>query len=133
MESRTSLAIEKKRDGAHNCAQAVLCTYHDIVGLDEDYIKNLGNSFGGGMGNMEGTCGAIVGAGIVLGLVTKDKTKAARGMKQIMEKFQTRNGATRCKLLKGIDSGKRLRECHLCVSDAAEFLEELLDNEEISL
>ena len=129
MESRKDLAAEKKRCGSHNCTQAVLCTYHDYTRLDEETIKHVGNSFAAGMGNMEGTCGAIVGAGIVYGLATKDKAKSFRGMREIMEKFQERNGATQCKLLKGVGTGKVLRECHLCVADASEFLEDLLNKE----
>lgn len=80
-----------------------------------------------GMGNMEGTCGALVGAGIVYGLAVKDKAKGVKGMRQMMTKFQQRNGATQCKLLKGVGTGKVLRECPLCVADASEFLEELLE------
>ncbi len=110
MESRKETASAKKASGAYNCTQAVCCTYHDFTGLDEETIKHAGNSFAVGMGNMEGTCGALIGAGIVYGLFTKDKAKSARGMRQIMEKFQQRNGATQCKLLKGAGTGKMLRE-----------------------
>ena len=78
------------------------------------------------MGNMEGTCGALVGAGITLGLFTKDRAKSMKGMKKMMTKFQQRNGATQCKLLKGVGTKVVLRECPDCVADAAEFLEELL-------
>lgn len=129
MESRKDLAAEKKRCGSHNCTQAILCTYHDYTGLDEEIIKHVGNSFAAGMGNMEGTCGAIVGAGIVYGLAARDKAKSVRGMREIMEKFQERNGATQCKQLKGVGTGKVLRECPMCVADASEFLEELLSKE----
>ena len=114
MESRKEQAAAKKACGSHNCTQAVLCTY-------------AGNGFAAGMGNMEGTCGAIVGAGIVYGLVTKDKAKSVKGMRQIMENFQQRNGATQCKRLKGVGTGKVLRDCPHCVADASEFLEELLE------
>lgn len=130
MESRKELAAEKKRCGSHNCTQAILCTYHDYTGLDEEIIKHVGNSFAAGMGNMEGTCGAIVGAGIVYGLAARDKAKSVRGMREIMEKFQERNGATQCKQLKGVGTGKVLRECPMCVADASEFLEELLSKDE---
>lgn len=130
MESRKELAAEKKRCGSHNCTQAILCTYHDYTGLDEENIKHVGNSFAVGMGNMEGTCGAIVGAGIVYGLAARDKAKSVRGMREIMEKFQERNGATQCKQLKGVGTGKVLRECPMCVADASEFLEELLSKDE---
>jgi len=116
---------------------------------------NIAGAFGGGMGNMEGTCGALVGAGLVIGLVNKDKVKSMKQMRQIMTQFQQRNGATQCKLLKGIgtkaaiereqsdvgiDSAEReqarpkvktvLRECPDCVADAAEFLEEQLEKED---
>ena len=128
MESRKEKAAELKRCGTHNCTQAVLCTYCDYTGLDEDTIKHIGNGFAAGMGNMEGTCGAIIGAGIVLGLATKDKALSLKGTRYIMEKFQERNGSTQCKLLKGIGTGKPLRECPLCVADASQFLEEILDN-----
>ena len=53
-----------------------------------------------------------------------------KGMKEMMTKFQQRNGATQCKLLKGIGPGIELRECPDCVADAAEFLEELLDGQD---
>ena len=80
------------------------------------------------MGNMEGTCGALVGAGITLGMTTKDRAKSMKGIKQMMTQFQQRNGATQCKLLKGVGTKVVLRECPDCVGDAAEFLEELLDD-----
>lgn len=48
-----------------------------------------------------------------------------------MDKFKQRNGATQCKLLKGLGTGKVLRECPLCVADASEFLEEILEKEGI--
>ena len=151
METRKNIAAEKKRCGSHNCAQAILHTYADIAGIDEELAMNIANSFGAGMGNMEGTCGGLVGAGLVLGLVNKDKAankreqsdacinsaereqarlkakaKSMKQMRQIMIRFQERNGATQCKLLKGVGTKVVLRECPDCVADAAEFLEEQL-------
>lgn len=127
METRKHIASEKLQSGTHNCAQAIVSTYADIIGLDETTAKNTANAFGGGMGNMEGTCGALVGAGIVLGLATTDRAKSRAGMRQVMMRFQERNGATQCKLLKGVGTNIVLRECSGCVADAAELLEEQLD------
>ena len=118
-ETRKQIAVEKKQCGL-NCAQAILCTYADIAGIDEATAMQIAAPFGAGMGNMEGTCGAIVGAGLVLGL----SGGSTRKMRQIINKFQERNGATQCKLLMGVGTGKVLRECSDCVADAAEFLEE---------
>ena len=96
MESRKLLAAEKKRCNTHNCAQAVVCTYCDLVGLPEQTALDIAGAYGTGMGNMEGTCGALVGAGMILGLHTKDRIESRARMKVLMEKFQERNGATRC-------------------------------------
>lgn len=126
MESRKEIVVAKKRSGQYNCAQSVACSYCDLCGLSEEQMAGVAAAFGSGMGNMEGTCGSLVGAGIVLGSVKKDRMVARAQMKEIMEKFQERNGATRCKLLKGIGTGKLLRDCNDCVADAAEFLEEYL-------
>ena len=126
METRKHLAAEKKRCNSHNCAQAVVCTYCDLVGLPEQTALDIAGAYGTGMGNMEGTCGAVVGAGMIIGLATKDRNLSRARMAQLMTLFQERNGATRCRLLKGIDTGKVLRDCPDCVADASEFLEEII-------
>ncbi len=126
MESRKHLAAEKKRCNSHNCAQAVVCTYCDLVGLDARTALDIAGAYGTGMGNMEGTCGALVGAGMIIGLATRDRNLSRSRMKEIMTRFQQRSGATQCKQLKGAGTGKPLRDCPDCVADASEFLEEYL-------
>lgn len=126
METRKYKAAEKKRSGECNCAQSIICTYCDKAGISEEIAAAIGNSFAAGMGNTEGTCGALVGAGAVVGLVKRNRAQAMQCMRQIMDKFQQRNGATQCKKLKGLDGGEVLRECPDCVTDAAEFLEEAI-------
>ncbi len=88
METRKHLAAEKKRQNTHNCAQSVVCTYCDLVGLEEQTALDIAGAYGTGMGNMEGTCGALVGAGMIVGLATKDRIKSRARMKEMMEKGQ---------------------------------------------
>ena len=121
METRKHLAAERKK--TCNCAQAVIATYADVMGITEQQAMNLGNAFGSGMGNMEGTCGALTGAAIIVGLATGDKLRSRKVMTKIMTQFQERNGATQCKLLKGVGTGQVLRSCEDCVADASELLE----------
>ena len=121
METRKHLAAERKK--TCNCAQAVIATYADMVGITEQQAMNLGNAFGSGMGNMEGTCGALTGAAIIVGLATGDKLRSRKVMTKIMTQFQERNGATQCKLLKGVGTGQVLLSCEGCVADASELLE----------
>ena len=124
MDSRILSAVDRKK--TCNCAQAVIATYADIAGISQEQAMNLGNAFGSGMGNMDGTCGALTGAAIIVGLVTGDKLRSRHVMSNIMAQFKQRNGATQCRALKGIDTHQTLRECHDCVADACEFLEKEL-------
>ena len=128
MESRKTQAAEKKQSGKYNCTQSVLCTYPDITGMDAETAIHLTQAFAAGMGNMEGTCGSLVGAGLVLSMAAKDKAQAMQCMRRIMEQFQKRNGTTICRQLKGIDTQCPRRQCPDCVADAAEFLEKELEN-----
>lgn len=125
METRKHIAAERKK--VCNCAQAVITTYADLAGISEEEAMNLGNAFGSGLGNMEGTCGALTGTAMVLGLVKRDKVQATLAMRKVMNEFQAINGATQCRLLKGVDTGKVLRSCEGCVVDACELLEQHLD------
>lgn len=132
MESRKHTAVLKKQSGEYNCAQAVACTYCDLVGMDEVSTKNITRAFGSGMGNMEGTCGAITGSAVIIGQAFESKPQAMLAMREMMTRFQQRNGATQYKMLKGVgNSGVPIRQCNDCVADAAEFLEDILSKNHI--
>lgn len=126
MDTRVQEAVNKKMCG-YNCAQAVACTYCDLAGVDEDTMKNITQAFAVGMGTMEGNCGAVTGAGVVLGMRNKNQRKTIIDIRQIMTQFKDRNGSVICKELKGLETGKVLRECNDCVRDAAEFLEKIVE------
>ena len=111
MESRVEKAAERKMCG-YNCAQAVACTYCDLAGIDE----GIG-------GSMEATCGAVIGAVNVLGLINKNPQKTMQGSRRIIQSFKEQNGTVICKELKGINDGIVKRECIDCVRDAAALLE----------
>lgn len=126
MDTRVQEAVNKKMCG-YNCAQAVACTYCDLAGVDENTMKNITHAFAVGMGTMEGNCGAVTGAGVVLGMRNKDQRKTIIDIRQIMTQFKDRNGSVICKELKGLETGKILRECNDCVRDAAELLEKIVE------
>jgi len=135
-EQTIAEAVAMKSSGKYNCAQAVACAYASLIGTDREQIYNTANAFGRGMGCMEATCGALTGAGIILGIATGDRVKAMQMMAAILKRFEQRNGATICKALKGVtinpQTGKitpscPLRACDLCVADAAEFLADALN------
>ncbi len=125
MDTRVEEAVNKKKCG-YNCAQAVACTYCDLAGVDEDTMKNITQAFAVGMGTMEGNCGAVTGAGVVLGMFNKDQKKTIADIRTVMTQFMERNGSVICKELKGLNTGRMLRGCNDCVKDAAEFLEKIV-------
>lgn len=130
MKTKSQEAVERKQTGKYNCAQAVACSFCEYSSLNEEIIWQSTLGLGAGMGNMEGTCGALTGAGVIIGLACKDdKPRAMRMSRTLMTKFAERNGSTQCKVLKGVDSGKVLRQCDDCVADAAEFLDEILKSQ----
>lgn len=121
-------------DQGYNCAQAVACTYCDLVGVDEETMFKMTEALGLGMGGMEGTCGAITGACVLAGMknstgnLEKPNSKGAsyKLSRQIVEEFKNQNGATQCRELKGVDTGKVLRACPDCIRDAARIAESVL-------
>lgn len=110
-----------------NCAQSIAMGFADITNLDNDTLMRCAQSYGSGMGTLKGTCGAITGAGLVIGLAVDDKVKVRKAMNSVLNRFEQRNGATICGILKGIGTGTPLRDCEDCVADAAEFLHDALN------
>ena len=125
-EQRGEKAATLKKSGSANCCQSVLLAYADILGKDEDALRRLGAGFAVGMGSMEATCGALIGAGMVAGLRLGPGPAAVQTSRKILASFRERCGATICKDLKGRDTGKVLCECPECCRNAVFATEEAL-------
>ena len=61
---RAEYARGLKAAGKCNCAQAVVAALYDLTNLDLDTLLQTTSGFAVGMGNMEATCGALIGANI---------------------------------------------------------------------
>lgn len=123
---RVERAVELKHE-RHNCCQAVLCAYADECGLPVETLHALGSPFGSGMGNMAGTCGALVGAEMALGLARSEGRPMHRNAAALLEGFRERCGAIVCSELKGRETGIVLCPCDDCVRNAALELERALE------
>jgi C_GCAxxG_C_C family probable redox protein len=134
-------------DEGFNCSQAVFSAFAPQLGLDRVVALKVAGPFGGGIGRMGETCGAVTGALMVIGLKygqTTSEDKAAKEksyelVRQFAERFKARNrGCLACRELLGADIGtpegmQKIREkqafttmCPKFVRDAAEIVEELL-------
>ena len=122
-EERMELGAKYKRE--MNCCQAVVKAMSDTVDVDEETLHRLAGGFGSGMGTMEGTCGALVGAIMIASLRAKDG-EAMKLSRQIFTRFKELCGATICRELKGVGTGKVLCSCEDCVRNAIRAVEEPL-------
>jgi C_GCAxxG_C_C family probable redox protein len=55
-------------DEGYACSQSILLTFSERFDLDERTTKLISSTFGGGMGRLRKTCGAVTGGFMVLGL-----------------------------------------------------------------
>ena len=142
--SRIDSALSRFAQG-FNCSQAVLSAYAGQFGLDEETALKIASGFGGGMGRMADTCGAVTGAFMVLGLkygqprrIGRPRKGSTHRIRDFAERFKARNGSLVCRDLLGCDIStpeglQQAREaemfsktCPKFVRDACEILEEML-------
>ena len=58
--------------GGFNCSQAVLSVFCEELGLDKETAARIAGGFGGGIGHLGETCGAVTGAIMAMGTETRD-------------------------------------------------------------
>jgi C_GCAxxG_C_C family probable redox protein len=133
-------AIRYFREG-YNCSQAVLLA---CAGESETGAR-VSAAFGGGMGRLQKTCGAVTGAYIYFGMkygsqglpAENDKIRVYDRVKRFNRMFVERNGTDLCSELLGEDlntpEGKaKIREkdlhskvCEKCISDSIDIIEQI--------
>ncbi len=127
VEQRKEKALELRSKGC-NCCQSVVLACQDLVDVDSEVLRQIAAGFGGGMGCMEATCGALNGAVMIAGLISEGNRTTLLSRK-ILKDFEGMCKATRCKDLKGIGTGVVLCECPDCIRNA---IVALTNNVEIS-
>ena len=85
------------------CSQAVALVFADVMKMDEDLIKRLTLPFGGGVGRLRLTCGAVSGMAFVIGGVFADSENTSENKKntyaivqELCGKFKEKTGALIC-------------------------------------
>lgn len=112
--------ILRLREEHASCSNATLVglarTYPDTM-PDEKILKRVSAALRGGIGRTfdEGTCGALTGAVIALGLIyPDDENKACLGAKMVYERFKDHFGTVCCGRITDEFGKKRCNEC--CVT-----------------
>lgn len=141
MSDKAQKAIELFNDG-FNCSQAVLGTFCEQFGMDEQLSMRLTCGFGGGLRCGE-VCGAVTGAVMIIGLKygqyfvddRASKTKCYEVTSQFMEEYAKRNRTVLCREILGYDvrdtiarakfPGRQKEVCPKVIETAVLLLEEM--------
>lgn len=129
-----------------NCSQSVFTVFGTVYGLDENDCLRCSCAFGGGMGRLQLTCGAVTGGMMALGLKygkalndpEDKKTLTYQKARELMDEFKKIHGSVNCReLLDGLDMNdpddhKKIIErglfekrCERYVEDAVSIVERL--------
>ncbi|MFW5758288.1 MAG: C-GCAxxG-C-C family protein [Bacteroidota bacterium] len=137
----------------YNCAQTVLKSFKNEFDFDDVMAMGMSAGFGGGMGKMQKTCGAVTGAFMVLGLYCAQKYSDNIMIKQetgtmsaaFHQKFLELNNTSNCiELLKtslNTREGKkyydqqnlRQKVCQKCIYDAIDIVEGIIKKDKKDL
>ena len=100
--SRADLAKENFLNG-YACAQAVFLAFSDLAGMDKETAMKISLPFGGGLGRLRLTCGAVSGAAAVLGLVLaksevdpENKREVYAAVQAFCRRFVAENKSLNC-------------------------------------
>ena len=140
MKSRVTIAKEKHRNG-YNCCQAVVCTYCDLLGMNETLAFRASEAYGLGIAKRYETCGSVCAMMMLAGLKNSDAHLKQPGSKlstfdlghKMAEQFEKWNTTCTCAILRGSDGiTDRIRSCRGCVSDCGRIVEDICFQENLN-
>ena len=122
MGTKSEKAVENHKK-FYSCSASVLCAFKEDAGLDEKTAMTEAKPYAGGKMIK---CGAVLSAEYVLR--KKFGNSADEKIAEFEKRFTQMNSSLNCRELKGGLTGKMLRSCRGCVTDASLILEEMLDS-----
>ena len=85
------------------CSQAVALAFADLMNMDEETISKITLPFGGGLGRLRLTCGAVSGMALVIGALCSKSENTPENKKEVYaitqelcKKFQAETGSLIC-------------------------------------
>ncbi|MBQ0037017.1 MAG: C_GCAxxG_C_C family protein [Firmicutes bacterium] len=145
---RSELAVKYFVEG-HNCSQAIVLAFADLLDIEASQLSKLAGGFGGGIGRLREVCGAFSGAVIVLDMLygydnysnDEDKKEQYSRIQEIGLQFEKDKGSLICRDLMGLnvkhsDSAPtprtkdfyQNRPCPNIIAYVAKLLEDYINN-----
>jgi C_GCAxxG_C_C family probable redox protein len=113
VESQFVLSVRSAAEGSFAsglyCAESVVLALAEAMGVESELLPRAATAFCSGMGRMCGTCGALSGAimgiGIALGRTESSESvqPAYAGTQRLIREFEQEFGARDCHVLLGCD------------------------------
>lgn len=147
IDERVALAVKSFESG-FNCCQAVFLSFTDLIDIKLEVAQNISLGFGGGMGQLEETCGTFSALVLLTGLrypiEHPDNPDARTANYEIIQRmakeFKHLNHSINCRALTNQDVSKLLnkeakalelatRPCSKYVADAARIAGRMLKGE----
>jgi C_GCAxxG_C_C family probable redox protein len=146
MSTKENKALEYFRSGL-NCAQSVLMASAEDLIPNKEFLEGISCGFGGGMGRLQETCGAVTGAFMAIGLNNRAKINDNAELKEVTysmvrkfnHQFKSLNGSTDCQVLLNCDlkteEGRKYAHdhqlfekiCEKCITDSVRILNEMME------
>lgn len=129
-----------------NCAQSILTAYADHLKFNPAFALSVSSGFGGGMGKLQRTCGAVTGSFMALGIYNSQKhsenIEARNATNKMIQKFtvdfEAMHASLDCKALLDCDfttdeGEKQFKDmdlkkevCSKCLTDSVKLIEALI-------
>ena len=95
-----------------NCAQSVFAAFADLTGYAYEDALRISSAFGGGIGRLRETCGAVSGGVLVIGCLygysdlpgSDAKAEGYRKTQQYVKAFEQATGSMWCHELLGLET-----------------------------
>lgn len=146
-QSFAESAVKHFLPGKRTCGESILMAACEALGVESELVPNAALGLAGGVGLQGGTCGAVTGAAIVLGLVAgareseypKRFARVQKAVGAFVRRFEDELATTSCRDLVGLDlttpegmealkAGAKAEKCGGFVRTAARILAEGLEN-----
>lgn len=146
MKEKKEQAVDLFKEG-YNCAQSVITVFGDTTAISRETSLKVASGFGGGMGGMQKTCGAVTAAVMVIGsyFYSQEKYDGAamkEAIREFFRMFAAKHGASSCRELTGYDMNDPVQKsqalsenvyglkCNGFIRDSVEIIESILPLEE---
>lgn len=132
-------------DEGYACSQAIVLAFLEDSSLNKTDLALISGNFGGGMGRLRRTCGAVTGAFMVLGIKKgyatpeslDNKLASYDRVQQFTDAFEKIHNTSICKeLITNHATKEQIKErkhhkfiCRKAIEDAGEILDTMLRGE----